>query len=850
MNIEKFTINASKRIEEAQNLANRQKNNSIVPLHLLYSIITSNDSLAKEILIDMWVDLNILVNIIKKELEKIPTISWNYQLTLSHELNDVFIEAEKIALKNWDQYISEKHLLASLIDFWDKITKDILKTYWIQGINETIKNDEKITDNDPESKMNTLKKYWIDLIELAKNWKIDPVIGREEEIRRTLQILSRRSKNNPVLVWEPWVGKTAIVEWIALKIVKKEVPENLINKRVITLDMWALLAGAKYRWEFEERLKAVIKEVEKSDWQIILFIDEIHTIVWAGAAEWQGDAWNLLKPSLARWAMKLIGATTLNEYRKYIEKDSALERRFAKVIVDEPSQEETLAILRGIKDKYEAHHGLKITDKAIEAAVTLSTKFIPDRQLPDKAIDLIDEALSSVKMTSISKPMEVEILEKNLRTLEIELEAKKAEKPEKPLSSNTSASQEKDATDRIEKIEKKIASKREQLASINSAWKKEKELIDELKNIREEIDKLKIQADNFEREWNFWEVARIRYGEILTKEKKIEEVSEKLNKLHENGQSFLREKVTEEDIAEIIAKWTGIPATKLLETEKEKLLKLEDYLKEKVVWQDQAIISVSNAIRRARAWLNEEWKPLWSFLFLGPTWVGKTETAKALTEVMFNDKNAFIRIDMSEYMEKHSVSRLIGSPPGYVWHEDGGQLTEAVRRKPYSVILFDEVEKAHPDVFNTLLQVLDDGRLTDSKGRTVDFKNTIIIMTSNIKEENLRTFFRPEFLNRIDDIVKFNNLDENVIIWIIDILLENVVKLLENKGIKASFSEDLKKYIAKTGYDSEFGARPLKRAITNVISNSLSVKLLNGEIVAGDSVVIDVDDGGELVVRK
>ncbi len=846
MNIEKFTINASKRIEEAQNLANKQKNNSILPLHLLYSIITSSDSIVKEILLEMWVDLQILAANTKRQLEKIPTINWNYQLTLSHELNNVFVEAEKIADRNKDQFITEEHLILALLEFGDANTKDLLKTAWVEyskvkNIMDSMRNGEKVTDNDPESKMNTLKKYGIDLIELAKKWKIDPVIGREEEIRRTLQILSRRSKNNPVLVWEPWVGKTAIVEWIALKIVKKEVPENLINKRVVTLDMWALLAWAKYRWEFEERLKAVIKEVEKSDWQIILFIDEIHTIVWAWAQEWQWDAWNLLKPSLARWALKLIGATTLNEYRKYIEKDSALERRFAKVIVDEPSQEETLAILRWIKDKYEAHHWLKITDKAIEAAVKLSTKFIPDRQLPDKAIDLIDEALSSVKMTSISKPVELEILEKELRTLEIELEAKKAD------DSETSSEWQKD---KIEKIEKKIASKKEQVSAINSAWKKERDLMDQLKSIREEIENLKNQADSFEREWNFWEVARIRYWEIPSREKEIEEIGQNLEKLHKNGQSFLRDKVTEEDIAWIIAKWTGIPATKLLETEKEKLLKLEEYLKAKVVWQDKAIEAVSNAIRRARAGLNEEWKPLWSFLFLGPTWVGKTETAKALTEVMFNDKHAFIRIDMSEYMEKHAVSRLIWSPPWYIWHEEGGQLTEAVRRKPYSVILFDEVEKAHPDVFNTLLQVLDDGRLTDSKGRTVDFKNTIIIMTSNIKEENLKTFFRPEFLNRIDDIVKFNELDENVIIWIIDILLENVVSLLDKKWIKASFSDNLKKYIAKTGYDSEFGARPLKRAITNVINNNLSIKLLNGEINSWDSILIDVDEKWELVIKK
>ena len=840
MNIEKFTINASKRIQESQNIANKQKNNQIYPSHLLYSILTSNDSIVKEILLEIWLDLQILTSQIKKEIENIPTISWNYQLSISSELNNIFIESEKIAEKNKDEFITEEHLLLSLIKNSNNKLKDIFKNFWIdynkiKNIIDNMRNGEKVTDNDPESKMNSLKKYWIDLIELAKSWKIDPVIGREEEIRRTLQILSRRTKNNPVLVWEPGVGKTAIIEWIALKIVNKEVPENLINKRVITLDMGALLAWAKYRWEFEERLKAVIKEVEKSDWQIILFIDEIHTIVWAWAQEWQWDAGNLLKPSLARWALKLIGATTINEYKKYIEKDSALERRFAKVSVDEPSIDETLAIIRWIKDKYEAHHWLKITDKAIVSAVELSTKFIQDRQLPDKAIDLIDEALSSVKMKSISKPMKVEILEKELRTLEIELEAKKAEKEKK---------------EKLSEIEKNIASKKEQVNSISSAWKKEKDLINESKNIREEIENLKIKANNFEREWNLAEVARIRYSEIPSKEKQIEEVGNKLSDLHKNGQSFLRDKVSEEDIAEIIAKWTGIPATKLLETEKEKLLWLEDHLKKSVVWQDYAIVAVSNAIRRARAWLNEDWKPLGSFLFLGPTWVGKTETAKALTKVIFNDKNAFIRIDMSEYMEKHAVSRLIGSPPGYIGHEEGGQLTEAVRQKPYSVILFDEVEKAHPDVFNTLLQVLDDGILTDSKWRTVDFKNTIIIMTSNIKEDNLKSFFRPEFLNRIDDIVKFKELNETVIIGIIDILLENVSKLLENKWINATFSDNLKQYIAKTGYDPEFGARPLKREITNIINNQLSIKLLSWEVNNWDSIILDVDNKWNLIIKK
>ncbi len=839
MNIEKFTINASKRIQEAQDNANKNRHSQITPLHLLYAMLSSSDSITKEILLDYWVDLQILTSNVKKEINNISTIEWNYQLSISNELNTVFIEAEKIADRMKDEYITEEHLFLSIIDYWDTKTKEILNSLWITSpkikeIIEKMRWWEKVNNNDPESKMNSLKKYWIDLIEMAKKWKIDPVIGREEEIRRTLQILSRRTKNNPVLVWEPGVGKTAIIEWIALKIVKNEVPDNLKNKRLIALDMWALLAWAKYRWEFEERLKAVIKEIEKSSGQIILFIDELHTIVWAWAQEWQADAWNLLKPSLARWDMKLIWATTINEYKKYIEKDQALERRFAKVIIDQPSQEETLAILRWIKDKYEAHHWLKITDKAIEASVELSIKFISDRQLPDKAIDLMDEALSSVKIKSISKPMEIEILEKELRTLNIELEAKKAEKsPE----------------NETRKIEKKIADKKEKLLSIESAWKKEKKLIDELKILRENIEKLKIESDSYEREWNFWEVARIRYAEIPKLENNIKEVSQSLETLHKSWNSYLKDKVTEEDIAEVISKWTWIPATKLLEKEKEKLLNLEKHLSKKVVWQEKAISAVSNAIRRARSWLNEEWKPLWSFLFLWPTWVGKTETAKALTEIMFNDEKAFIRIDMSEYMEKHAVSRLIWSPPGYIWHEEWWQLTESVRRKPYSVILFDEVEKAHPDVFNTLLQVLDDWRLTDSKWRTVDFKNTIIIMTSNIKEDNLKTFFKPEFLNRIDDVIKFNELDEKVLIWILDILLINVKKLLNNKNISIEFNEDLKKYLIKTGYSNEFWARPLKRTITNTILNSLSTKLLSWEIKPWDKIELGIKDD-ELIIQK
>jgi len=843
-------------------MANKNWHASIAPAHLLLAMLTAPDSIVKEILLEAGVDVQLLAGNVRKILDNLPKVSWAYQLTLSHELNQVFIEAEKIADRMGDQYITEEHLFLSLIEYSDPQLKNILSAFGITyqnilSIIEKMRWGEKVTDNDPENKMNALKKYWIDLVERALEGKIDPVIGREEEIRRTLQILSRRTKNNPVLVGEPGVGKTAIVEWIALKIANKEVPDNLKGKRIVALDMGSLLAWAKYRWEFEERLKAVINEVKKSNGNIILFIDEIHTIVWAWAAEGQGDAGNLLKPELARWDLRVIGATTINEYRKYIEKDPALERRFAMVMVDEPTREEALAILRGIKDKYESHHWIKITDAAIEAAVDLSIKYLPDRKLPDKAIDLIDEALASVKMSSISKPVELETLEKEIRTLKIELEAKKAEKDT--------------PKEKIEKLEKELASKIEQAKALESAWKKEKALIDELKALREKIDALKIEADNYEREGNFGKVAEIRYGQIPELEKKIEELEKKLDELHSHGQSFLREKVTAEDIANIISKWTGIPANKLLETEKEKLLHLEDILKKRVVGQDKAVSAVANAIRRARAGLNEDNKPLGSFLFLGPTWVGKTETAKALAEQLFNDKNAFIRIDMSEYMEKHAVSRLIGSPPGYVGHEEGGQLTEAVRRKPYSVILFDEVEKAHPDVFNVLLQVLDDGRLTDSKGRTVDFKNTIIILTSNIGshkiqelakegkdsdemlkalEPDLKAHFRPEFLNRIDDIIVFNPLGENVVQKIVDILLQDIVKKLEARNIKVSFSDKLKKHLINIGYDREFGARPMKRAITNVIMNGLSTKILSGEVDSGDNIELDIDKNENLVVKK
>ena len=707
-----------------------------------------------------------------------------------------------------------------------------------------------------ERSKDALKKYWIDLVEKAKSWKIDPVIWREEEIRRAIQILSRRTKNNPVLIWEPGVGKTAIIEWIAKKIAENDIPDNLIWKKIISLDMWSLLAWAMFKGEFEERFKSVIKEVEKSEGNIILFIDEIHTIVWAWNAEWQNDAWNLLKPSLARWELHLIWATTINEYRKYIEKDPALERRFASVFVDEPNRSDTLAILRWIKDKYEAHHWIKITDSAIETAVDLSIKYISDRKLPDKAIDLIDEAMSSVKLDSISKPVELDKIEKEIRTLKIELEAKKAEKISK---------------EELEILEKDISEKQKKSDEIEKSWKFEKDILTEIKQNREKIDSLKSKAIFFEREWNLWEVARIRYGEIPELEKNISANEAKMKELEKSGKNFLKNKVDKNDIAAIIAKWTWIPASKLIESEKQKLLNLENILEKEVIWQKEAVDSVANTIRRARAWLNDESRPIWSFLFLWPTWVWKTQTAKALAKALFDDEKNMIRIDMSEYMEKHAVSRLVWAPPWYVWYEEWWQLTEAVRRKPYSVILFDEVEKAHKDVFNILLQILDDWRLTDWKWRIVNFKNTIIILTSNIwsykiqdmtkegkdyeeilnsLQEDLREHFRPEFLNRLDEIILFHPLGKEVILWIIENLLLEITQKLKSKNISVKFSEKIKDFLGNIWYDRDFWARPLKRAVTKYILNNISNKLIAWDIKDWDEILVDLWENKEVIVKR
>ena len=707
-----------------------------------------------------------------------------------------------------------------------------------------------------ERSKDALKKYWIDLVEKAKSWKIDPVIWREEEIRRAIQILSRRTKNNPVLIWEPGVGKTAIIEWIAKKIAENDIPDNLIWKKIISLDMWALLAWAMFKWEFEERFKSVIKEVEKSEGNIILFIDEIHTIVWAWNAEWQNDAWNLLKPSLARWELHLIWATTINEYRKYIEKDPALERRFASVFVDEPNRSDTLAILRWIKDKYEAHHWIKITDSAIETAVDLSIKYISDRKLPDKAIDLIDEAMSSVKLDSISKPVELDKIEKEIRTLKIELEAKKAEKISK---------------EELEILEKNISEKQKKSDEIEKSWRFEKEILTKIKDSREKIDSLKVKASLAEREWNLWEVAKIRYWEIPELEKNISENEKKMKEIEATGKNFLKNKVEKNDIAKIIAKWTWIPASKLIESEKQKLLNLENILEKEVIWQKEAVDSVANTIRRARAWLNDESRPIWSFLFLWPTWVWKTQTAKALAKALFDDEKNMIRIDMSEYMEKHAVSRLVWAPPWYVWYEEWWQLTEAVRRKPYSVILFDEVEKAHKDVFNILLQILDDWRLTDWKWRIVNFKNTIIILTSNIwsykiqdmtkegkdyeeilnsLQEDLREHFRPEFLNRLDEIILFHPLGKEVILWIIENLLLEITQKLKSKNISVKFSWKIKDFLGNIWYDRDFWARPLKRAVTKYILNNISNKLIAWDIKDWDEILVDLWENKEVIVKR
>ncbi len=845
MNIDKLTTKAGQALQDAVELAIRLGHPEVTTFHLLSALINQEDGLVPTLIEGLELDTETIKQKILKILDDLPTVSYQ-RPSLSYELSRTLDKAESIAGKMRDDYISVEHLLLALAE--NKEIENILGVSKkdIEKQIKEVRGAQRVDSKDPENKYNVLKKYTIDFTELARKGKIDPVIGREQEIRRVIQILSRRTKNNPVLVGEPGTGKTAIVEGLAKKIVDGDVPDQLKGKRILALDLGALLAGAKYRGEFEDRLKAIIKEIEKSNGEIILFIDELHTIVGAGASEGSTDAGNLLKPSLARGKLRTIGATTLKEYRKYIEKDAALERRFQPVMVEEPSVEDAISILRGIKEKYETHHGVRIHDDAIVAAVKLSDRYIQDRFLPDKAIDLMDEAASAIRINIDSKPEEIDNLERKIRQLEIEKKALEQEQTEK-------------AKQRIKEIEKQEAQLKEQLTTKLMHWQNEKKLIDEIKTLTKKLDELKQEAKNAERNYDLETVARINYGEIPKIQKQIKEKQKKLDEIQKD-QQLLKEEVTAEDVANIVSRWTGIPVSRMLKTEKEKLLNLEKELSKRIISQKQAIHAVSRAIRRNRAGIGEENKPIGSFIFLGPTGVGKTELAKALAELLFNDEKMLIRIDMSEYMEKHSVAKLIGSPPGYVGYEEGGQLTEAVRRHPYSVILFDEIEKAHPEVFNILLQILDDGRLTDAKGRTVSFKNTIIIMTSNLasdvieKYKNdpekqkqevmqvLRKHFKPEFLNRIDDIIIFQPLTEQDIKEIVKLQLNNLNKRLKQKDITATFSDKLIEHLAKVGFDPVFGARPLKRTIDRLVADEIANQILEGKIKEGDSIHIDIEN--------
>jgi ATP-dependent Clp protease ATP-binding subunit ClpB len=853
MNINKLTIKAREALQKANEIAEKNDNQEINNEHLLKALLEDKENLVYTTLKSMEVrvsDLDRELGYLIAQKPKIQGLSNTY---IGSDLKRTLDYSLEEANGFKDEFVSTEHLMLGILRSSNGQLKPLLEKYGITYNNfktliSQIRGNKRVTDEAPEDKFNALQKYTKDLTELARLGKLDPVIGRDNEIRRTIQILLRRTKNNPVLIGEAGVGKTAIVEGIAKRIVDNDVPEGLKDKRILALDLGALIAGTKFRGEFEERLKAVINEVIDSQGEIILFIDEIHMIVGAGAAEVALDAGNMLKPALARGEIKVIGATTINEYRKYIEKDKALERRFQPVLVLEPSVEDTIAILRGIKEKYEVHHGVKISDKALVAAAQLSHRYITDRFLPDKAIDLIDEAAARIKMEIDSMPQEIDELSRSIARLEIEKHALEKD-------------QSKEAKERLQKIQEELANLNEKLNTLKAKWEKEKEIITKIKKIKEELDELTTLEEKYVREANYNKVAEIRYGLKPQKQKELEELNQKLKELQKDG-SLLREEVTEEDIARIVSEWTGIPVKRMLESERERLLKIEEELKKRVVGQDHAIAAVANTIRRARAGIQDENRPLGSFLFLGPTGVGKTELAKTLAWFLFDTEKAMIRIDMSEYMEKHSVARLIGAPPGYVGYEEGGQLTEAVRRRPYSVILFDEVEKAHPDVFNVLLQILDDGRLTDGQGRTVDFRNTIIIMTSNIANEivsrmdspeinesvrevilgELKKFFRPEFINRIDEIIVFRKLNKDDIKKIIDIQLERINSRFTDKKIKVVFDESIKEYLVKVGYDETFGARPLKRAIQKEVLDKIAIHIISNKIKEGDTVIVKYNE--------
>lgn len=833
MNIEKYTQKMQGAILDAQSIANSYGHQQLEIAHVHYAIISDSDGLIPKLLEAMNVDVNSLKADLKSDLEKLPKVSGSSaQLYMSSELNNVLTKAEKIASDFKDEYVSVEHLYLAIPDSNNQEVGRLMTKY---GINKDefmkaltmVRGNQRVTSQNPEDTYDALNKYGTDLVDAARKGKLDPVIGRDLEIRRAIEILSRRTKNNPVLIGQPGVGKTAVVEGLAQRIVNGDVPDGLKGKTIFSLDMGSLIAGAKYRGEFEERLKAVLNEIDKSDGNIILFIDEIHTIVGAGKTEGSMDAGNLLKPKLARGELHCIGATTLDEYRKYIETDAALERRFQKVMVDEPSVEDTISILRGLKEKFEIHHGVRITDNALIACATLSNRYISDRYLPDKAIDLMDEAAARIRTEIDSMPSDLDQISRKIMQLEIEKQA-------------LSKEDDKASKSRLDAISEELANLKTENDELMAKWSNEKNMIQELKNKKLKLDELRHEIESAEREYDLEKLAKLKYGELPSLEKEIEDLKNKTEQANESR--MLREEVGEEEIQAVISEWTGIPVSKLAESEREKLLHLEDILHKRVIGQDEGVKAVSEAILRARAGLKNENRPVGSFIFLGPTGVGKTELAKALTETLFDTEKNLIRIDMSEYMEKHTVSRLVGSPPGYVGYDEGGQLTEAVRRKPYSVILFDEIEKAHPDVFNILLQLLDDGRLTDNQGRTVDFKNTIIIMTSNLPESQLKTFFRPEFLNRIDDIVVFKSLTIEQIEKIVDLIIESLVKRLEERGIGLELSEDARRFIAKESYDEEFGARPVKRYVQKNIENQIAEMIISNEVIDGQTIEITVSD--------